>query len=640
MFIGEAARDIPTATGGAMRFFGSLTCDDATGDDGDDRPERPSWLGVAAFAALCVAPVLAMAWATRGLYMWDGDEKLYSVFRVQQMKAAWLIDRDPAAWWMSDACWGQGWPFFAFYSPLGYMVAAAASVALGLGLGAATKLSFLASLALSGLLMGGLAWTLARRGGSRLGGQWALTAAYFYMLAPYHLTDVFVRQALAEDWAWPAMAGAMWAVEASRRRPGAAAGLAVAVAALILSHNISAIYGVLVIGAYVVATAPWGHGGLRWTTRMAAGGALGVALGAWFWLPAMRLAPLVRAGDPNALFGSPQWLQAQALYWPQFFIEQWGRGSNRIGMDDTLSLNPGALVMLGMLAAAWVLASDRLRPGTTRRSVAACLGIGLAAMFAMCHWMPWGWTPRLLRYIQFPWRLELFLVLMAVMALAAAGAFIERWARPWMPAAAALAWGATMLAIIFPGPVPDGATGDAEIVAWHRREEAQTGYIAGCNVLEYLPLWADARLADPAWQRDHPAPATRLEPLAGTEAKPLSGGASAGLAIERFQRRGASYSWNYAAPAEVAAKAHVLDFPDWRLEIDGAAAPARLGRAADGLVALRLPAGRHVATLRRARPPVAVVGLAISAAALAIWVAWLAWLACSALKTPRWRARF
>ncbi len=296
--------------------------------------------GGLAVAAVVPALLLRGLWATGAA----GDSP-FLLQRVQQYAQALGAGEFPARW-MADAAYGLGYPFWNFYSPLAYLIAAPIALAGG-GVVGAIKLVALASFVAAGLgayVLGSRTWGSAPAG---------LVAAASYTFAPYHMTNLYVRgDALSELVAYALLPWVLVAFErAYARRSGAAvAGFALAVAALLLAHNVTALLFAPLAVAYALwrvttAAVPAGFGGhtpawaaakgisgavtlnpaqsspipgLRqpwrwapWVTRrilqraearlwrrrprarvrgafaVAAGAMLGVALSAWFWLPAL-----------------------------------------------------------------------------------------------------------------------------------------------------------------------------------------------------------------------------------------------------------------------------------------------------------------------------------------------------------------
>jgi len=207
------------------------------------------WLGALlpqllalAVAALAVAPALRVAGivATRAA----GDSP-FLLQRVHQMAAAISAGHLPPRW-MPDAAYGLGYPFWNYYGPLAYFVAGGI-VVLGGGYVGAIKVSGLVAY----LAAAAGAYRLARETwGSRAAG---LLGSAAYTLAPYHLVNLYVRgDALSELASYALYPWVLVAVDraVSRRSAGAAAGLALAWALLLVSHNISALLFAPVAAAY------------------------------------------------------------------------------------------------------------------------------------------------------------------------------------------------------------------------------------------------------------------------------------------------------------------------------------------------------------------------------------------------------
>ena len=165
-----------------------------------------------------------------------GGDSPFLLQRLHQLTAA-LADGHFPVRWMPDANYGYGYPFYNYYAPLSIYVAAAFRF-LGFSFVRAIHLAQLAGFATAGLGM----FYLGRRW---WGSRWAgLLAAAAYTVAPFHMVNVYVRgDSLAEFWA---MAFFPLILLAADRLVGATTDrrlsiFALAYAALILSHNISAL---------------------------------------------------------------------------------------------------------------------------------------------------------------------------------------------------------------------------------------------------------------------------------------------------------------------------------------------------------------------------------------------------------------
>ncbi|HQF71114.1 MAG TPA: 6-pyruvoyl-tetrahydropterin synthase-related protein, partial [Promineifilum sp.] len=168
-----------------------------------------------------------------------GGDSPFLLQRLHQLTTALAGGHFPVRW-MPDAAYGDGYPFYNYYAPLSIYIAAAFR---GLGF-SYVRAIHLAQLA--GFIVAGLGtFYLGRRW---LRSDWAgLLAAVAYTVAPFHMVNVYVRgDSLAEFWAmawYPVVLMAADGLVTSQRpaRRRAVALFALAYAALILSHNISAL---------------------------------------------------------------------------------------------------------------------------------------------------------------------------------------------------------------------------------------------------------------------------------------------------------------------------------------------------------------------------------------------------------------
>jgi uncharacterized membrane protein len=115
------------------------------------------------------------------------------VARVFEMKEALKSFQFPVRW-VSDLGYGYGYPIFNFYNPLPYYFGGLINL-LGLSTLTATKIMFIFAILLSALSM----YFLTKEFFGNLGG---ITSALFYLYAPYHAVQIYVRGAVAELWAY------------------------------------------------------------------------------------------------------------------------------------------------------------------------------------------------------------------------------------------------------------------------------------------------------------------------------------------------------------------------------------------------------------------------------------------------------
>jgi hypothetical protein len=223
--------------------------------------------------------------------------------------------------------------------------------------------------------------------------------------------DVFARGALAESWtfAWyPLVVVGMWRTLSRRRLVWY---LPAAVAGLVLSHNITALYFLGFCAALAVAALRW-HG-WRAAGLAALGVALGFGLALWFLIPQQYYMPGVWVSDREFMWTDVAHVYDHRVMPYQFFYSfpRWWFGeSHSPQWNDGMSFEIGAAQLLLIpVALAFVRAR---RNGTARRRgrLVALAWLSIVAWVACIAFMMrpdmfLAVLPPQFTYIQFPWRL-------------------------------------------------------------------------------------------------------------------------------------------------------------------------------------------------------------------------------------------
>ena len=139
--------------------------------------------------------LLLSFWAIRplfvsGFFPMHDDTQVARVFEMGKM----LKDGIFPVRWVPDLGYGYGYPIFNFYAPLAYYVGAL-FILLGFDALTATKIMMGIGILLSGIFM----YLLAREFWGEIGG---VLSGLFYVYAPYHALDIYVRGDVAEFWAY------------------------------------------------------------------------------------------------------------------------------------------------------------------------------------------------------------------------------------------------------------------------------------------------------------------------------------------------------------------------------------------------------------------------------------------------------
>jgi len=279
-------------------------------------------------------------------------------------------------YWASDLYWGCGSPVFLFYPPLFASLAAALSAAAGsVAWGATAALGLLTAVGMIAATRAVLAVPGATRSGARV-------AAYLLVLSPYLIGDALIRNACAEYAALCLMPVAIEGLLVADRRPWRGATLvAGGVALVVLAHNLMGL--VLVVGLVAGAM---GLGARPRRAAVAAGMGLGLAISAFYWLPALLLTSQVRPDDL---------IEGKLSFAHNFHP-----------LTELLAYEPFFAVGLLPVAVWGMSAAAAYRHRDARRVlVMQLLAVGvLLALQLRISGFVWAASP-VLGYFQFPWRL-------------------------------------------------------------------------------------------------------------------------------------------------------------------------------------------------------------------------------------------
>ncbi|MFC1649228.1 hypothetical protein ACFL2C_00760 [Patescibacteria group bacterium] len=314
--------------------------------------------------------------------------------------------------WVPDMGYGFGFPLFNFYPPLPYLFGQIFRW-VGFDFITTVKLTFASAIILSGITM----HYLSKEFFGRWGG---LLASAFYVWAPYHAVDVYVRGAMNESWAlvwFPLILWSAYKLLTSKKKLVArwTIVLGVSFTLLMLSHNLMLLIFTPVLAVWVLL-----HLILRrsWSRipNLIISGLLAFGLSAFFTIPAVTenkftqiKSTLVGYYDYSAHFVTIKQLLI-SRYWdygPSVWMDADDRMSFQIGhLHWILSLLVGILV-LGFVVG-YLKKPKLFRKVVDIRILLATglmVGAGWFAAFLTHSRSTPIWkavTP--LEYTQFPWR--------------------------------------------------------------------------------------------------------------------------------------------------------------------------------------------------------------------------------------------
>ncbi|MDY7041634.1 MAG: 6-pyruvoyl-tetrahydropterin synthase-related protein, partial [Chloroflexota bacterium] len=539
-----------------------------------------------------------------------GGDSPFLLVRLSQLVANLRAGVFPVRW-MPDAAYGLGYPFFNFYAALPYYLAALFHF-LGLDLIWALKLTQTAGFVLAGGTMALLARRLFRRPAA------VLLAAVAYAYAPFHLVNVYVRgDSLSEFYAFVFYPLIVLALLRLRESPAAGnvALLGLTYGGLVLTHNVSA----LIFSPFILCLAlflAWWSPGVTKTTRravllaMALGLLLGLALSAWFWIPALGEQSAVRLGVEN--------IQTQGYFHHGGHFRGWNLVQHTPLFDYELGAGRTPFAMGLVQAAMTVVALLVVAIDWVRRRQVDWLSAFLVALLALATLLItplsrplWDNLP-LLSFAQFPWRFLSVQAFFAALVIAYAGERVHR-SRIFAIVVAALLLLSAGLGL-HPEflPITHADVTPQRLMLF----EVFSGNVGSTVRYEYLPRWTV------------PRPYTSAALLnEGRKPPPLAVfGEISGA--ELLRQRPTSETWRITVLSPKATLAFAtLYFPGWQAELDGQAVAVQ-PIAGLGYLSVDVPRGEHEVSLSLGRTPLRAISEVISV---------LAGLCAMIMLVARWR---
>ena len=552
------------------------------------RPEIVSLAVIALATAVAIQPLWQMG-PTRG------SDMAMAVYRVFELDRAFhnqvFYPRLGA-----DLNFTYGAPLFLFYPPLASYIMLFYHW-LGLGWVTAARAAATGILLASGLGAYGYArWLFADERAGLLSGL-------AYLLAPYLLTNIHERGAISESLALALLPWLFWTlhrslVEVDRKWPWLAAGL---VAALLLAHNITALF-VMPLAAVYVLLLTWKRRAWSRLPMLLAAALLGLGLSAFYWLPA--LAERDETQIAGQMLGGIY--QVDANLTPLHTLIQPGLAFDYTG-DLRFHLSLWQALLGGAATAGLLVAPRRLRSnlGLLAGMVVLVLVLQLDASLPFWQGVP------LARFIQFPWRLLGIAAFGVAMLLGSALTWPRLAGRGgWIALAglaAAIICSSTWLLPLRYAADPHMLT-DAEISVtgmFERGRELFTPFS------DYLPasVMVDSR----------DLPTTR--PPGEDTLPPLVSAPQMRVTIEK--------PWLLGLQVEAAVpftlRLHRFYLPGWQVNVDGHGVPVSAGGRL-GLVTAAVPAGSHAVTVRFSETPLRLAADILAVLSVLVWLGGLWWL--------------
>ena len=485
--------------------------------------------------------------------------------------------------WVQDANYGAGEPRLMFYPPASWLLGGLLGAVSGWH--AAPVLFVLLALLGAGASM----YLLAREWASPAA---ATFAACLYIANPYAIFVVYERSALGE-----LLAGAwlpLMVLFALRARSSIAP-LGLSVAALWLTNSPAAVVGSYMLA--VLALGMWIAEGKPWPALRAAGGmALGLGLAAFYIVPAAF---------------EQRWVQIDRAIIPGIRVEDsflFARTTNAFHDHVLWTASWIFIAELTVASIAAYLAWRKRAGGQVRMVLTALIPVIVLLQFPVSD-VIWKLTPHM-KFLQFPWRWTLAL---SVLTCALAGMAAKKTGgRTAMLAGVLIAAMAIGGSLLFFQPCDDEDAVAAQIAGFRLGQGTQ-------GTDEYTPVGADNSLVEqhlPLVRLLRSAQEDTADSSQGDKPEWRARGAGS-IAARADTKRWNAEHWlvNIATPESGYAVLRLMDYPSWRVTVDGKPAPGRPMRD-DGLMAVPVMAGNHAIEVQWTATRDVITGRAASTLAL------------------------
>ena len=323
--------------------------------------------------------------------------------------------------WVSDLGYGYGYPIFNFYGPLPYYFGGSL-YAVGIDAVTATKIMFGA-----GALAAGIAMFLFVK--EIFGGIEALVAACFYIYAPYHAVQIYIRGAVGEYYILAFLPLYVWGIwkAIKEKEPEFFPIGALGLAGIILSHTLLGYVTVILsaIGIFlyflyrILKKTEW----QKQSKNLLGLLFVGLLLSAFFWLPAvteMKYTNVASQIGGNADFKN------HFVCLGQLWDSPWGFAGSGPGCIDGMSFRLGKLhVIAAIISIILLFFRKKLLSEKVLLLNISILILFIALFFTLSFSnFIWQIIPEF-EFVQYPWRFLTYAVFSLSVLSGAALTFIQ-----------------------------------------------------------------------------------------------------------------------------------------------------------------------------------------------------------------------
>jgi len=324
------------------------------------------------------------------------------IMRQFELEKCFLDGQIPCRW-VPDMGYGFGFPLFNFYPPLPYLIGQGIRV-LGYSFITTIKLLFIISFVASGVSM----YFLSREFFGRFGG---IVSSIFYIWAPYHAVDVYVRGAMNESWAFMWFPLILWTsyklIVKKENQWAWIIGLALSWFALFTSHNLMVLiftpFFAVWCGIWLISSKNYKH-----IPQLIISGLWALGLSAFFTLPVLLEKGIV--ATDTLVVGYYEYTAHFANISQLLFSRFWGYGpSVWLTEGDRMSFQIGWIhwglsLFIAILLAARYLKTKKIDQLFLVMAFVLATGWFTAFMAHSRSTPIWQLFHPQLKFVQFPWR--------------------------------------------------------------------------------------------------------------------------------------------------------------------------------------------------------------------------------------------
>jgi hypothetical protein len=360
--------------------------------------KKLGWL----FWLIVLSTVAILPLISRGYFKMHDD---LQVMRLFQMDKCFKDGQIPCRW-VPDMGYGYGYPLFQYYPPFPFYLGQMIHF-LGIDYFWTVKILFIVGFLISGVLI----YLLAQEFFGPIG---ALVSAVFYIYAPYHALDVYVRGAMNEFWALAWFPGIFWAAFklVKEGKKGFLALLAFFWGGLFLTHNVMVVFFAPVF-VFWLAFLVFYFRKTQLIKKFVLAGIWAVGLAAFFLLPVLLEKKF--AHTETMVIGYFNYLAHFADLNQMFISRFWGYGASFWGPGDDMSFSVGhfhwiSSIIVSLIALLGVVKNKAWQKWREKRYLAwwvilILAMISLGSCFMAHYRSAFIWERlKILEYAQFPWR--------------------------------------------------------------------------------------------------------------------------------------------------------------------------------------------------------------------------------------------